>query len=120
MEIAILLLFGKVPTTTLLWRCIMPRGDGTGPMGGGAMTGRAAGRCAGFAAPGFANASGGRGMGIGRAFRQVGSFGMGRGRMTWAEPSAQNEKEMLKSQAKYLGDALDSISKRLSSLEAGK
>ena len=31
----------------------MPRGDGTGPMGMGPMTGRAAGFCAGYSAPGF-------------------------------------------------------------------
>ncbi|NLV49386.1 MAG: DUF5320 domain-containing protein, partial [Clostridiales bacterium] len=33
----------------------MPRGDGTGPMGMGRMTGRGAGYCAGFAAPGYSN-----------------------------------------------------------------
>jgi hypothetical protein len=33
----------------------MPRGDGTGPLGMGPMTGRAAGFCAGYAAPGFMN-----------------------------------------------------------------
>jgi hypothetical protein len=33
----------------------MPRGDGTGPMGMGQMTGRGAGYCAGFTAPGYAN-----------------------------------------------------------------
>jgi len=33
----------------------MPRGDGTGPMGMGPMTGRGAGFCAGFAVPGYAN-----------------------------------------------------------------
>lgn len=33
----------------------MPRGDGTGPTGMGPMTGRAAGYCAGYATPGFAN-----------------------------------------------------------------
>ena len=38
----------------------MPRGDGTGPAGMGPMTGRAAGYCAGFNAPGFANLSTGR------------------------------------------------------------
>jgi hypothetical protein len=61
----------------------MPRGDGTGPMGLGPMTGRAAGYCAGFSAPGFMNTYGygpgmgygfgmgyGRGMGFGRGFRR--------------------------------------------------
>lgn len=39
----------------------MPGGDGTGPVGRGPMTGRAAGYCAGYPAPGFANPSvGGR------------------------------------------------------------
>jgi len=33
----------------------MPWGDGTGPMGRGPMTGRAAGFCAGYAVPGYAN-----------------------------------------------------------------
>ncbi len=53
----------------------MPRGDGTGPAGMGPMTGRAAGYCAGYSAPGFANAIGGRG-GLGRG---RGGFGRGRG-----------------------------------------
>ncbi|MBN1458575.1 MAG: DUF5320 domain-containing protein [Armatimonadetes bacterium] len=42
----------------------MPRGDGTGPMGRGPMTGRAAGYCAGYAVPGFANPQGGRLYGL--------------------------------------------------------
>jgi hypothetical protein len=33
----------------------MPRGDGTGPMGLGPMTGRAAGYCAGYPVPGYMN-----------------------------------------------------------------
>ena len=45
----------------------MPRGDGTGPRGFGPMTGRAAGYCAGYSTPGFANSYGGR-MGMGLAF----------------------------------------------------
>jgi len=39
----------------------MPRGDGTGPAGMGPMTGRAAGYCAGYAAPGYMNPIPGRG-----------------------------------------------------------
>jgi hypothetical protein len=38
----------------------MPRGDRTGPAGMGPMTGRAAGYCAGYPAPGFMNPYGGR------------------------------------------------------------
>jgi len=43
----------------------MPGGDRTGPLGMGPMTGRAAGYCAGYSVPGFANALGGRGFGGG-------------------------------------------------------
>ena len=54
----------------------MPGGDGTGPGGMGPMTGRAAGYCAGYATPGFANPVGGFGGGAwGR--------GGGRGRRNW-------------------------------------
>jgi len=38
----------------------MPRGDGTGPMGMGAMTGRAAGKCTGSGTPGYAHREFGR------------------------------------------------------------
>jgi len=61
----------------------MPRGDGTGPMGMGPMTGRGAGYCAGFPSPGFMNPIGGRlglglGRGRGRAFSSYGYYGAGR------------------------------------------
>lgn len=58
----------------------MPRGDGTGPRGLGPMTGRAAGFCAGFDAPGYANnlprarLGLGRGFGRGRGFRRRQTF----------------------------------------------
>ncbi|MBD3310602.1 hypothetical protein GF351_05275 [Candidatus Woesearchaeota archaeon] len=52
----------------------MPAGDGTGPIGQGPMTGRAAGFCAGSDRPGYAN-SAPRG---GRFFRR-GFFGKGTG-----------------------------------------
>lgn len=63
----------------------MPRGDGTGPWGLGPMTGRAAGFCAGYPAPGFVNPIPGRGwFGLGRGGWPWGrgrgrGFGMGRG-----------------------------------------
>jgi len=50
----------------------MPFGDGTGPMGLGPMTGRAAGYCAGYGMPGYANPIPGRGF-----------WGWGRGRGFW-------------------------------------
>ncbi len=53
----------------------MPRGDGTGPMGGGAMTGRGLGVCGTGTVVRGANPAGGCGMGRGR-----GGSGMGLGR----------------------------------------
>jgi len=65
----------------------MPGGDGTGPMGMGPMTGRAAGFCAGYGVPGYMNPIPGR-WGLGaygygwraRAPFWGGWFGFGRGR----------------------------------------
>lgn len=56
----------------------MPGGDGTGPMGMGPMTGRAAGYCAGYGMPGYMN-------GAWRAMNPIPGrgFGMGRGRGFW-------------------------------------
>jgi hypothetical protein len=65
----------------------MPRGDRTGPMGMGPMTGRAAGLCAGYPGPGYMYPYGGgrlpyrgfgRGRGRGTGWRQ--GFGRGWGR----------------------------------------
>jgi hypothetical protein len=59
----------------------MPGGDGTGPLGMGPMTGRAAGYCAGYPAPGFMNPYVGWGRGFGRGLgRGRGFWGRGRGR----------------------------------------
>ncbi len=66
----------------------MPRGDGTGPMGFGSMTGRAAGYCAGYPAPGFANPAvgfGWRGRG-GRGGRGFGGRFWGAGCPGWVYP----------------------------------
>jgi hypothetical protein len=48
----------------LFWKEViqMPRGNGTGPLGFGPMTGRAAGYCAGYPAPGYMNPVGRRGF----------------------------------------------------------
>ncbi len=103
----------------------MPRGDGTGPMGMGPMTGRAAGYCAGYSVPGFMNPYGGRfGGGFGR--------GRGFGWRRWAGfPSAyqyplpygtgftqDQEIELLQNHAKILKDQLENIEKRISDLES--
>lgn len=59
----------------------MPRGNRTGPLGQGPMTGRAMGYCARFSNPGFMNPGPGfrRGFGFGRGFGQGLGFGRGRG-----------------------------------------
>jgi hypothetical protein len=63
----------------------MPRGDGTGPAGMGPMTGRGAGFCAGYHAPGFADAAPGRfffgrgGRGRRNRFHATGRAGWMRG-----------------------------------------
>ncbi|RLD18829.1 MAG: hypothetical protein DRI36_00450 [Caldiserica bacterium] len=67
----------------------MPWGDGTGPLGLGPMTGRAAGYCAGYPVPGYMNPIPGRGFwGWGRGWgwfgRGFGFWGRGRGwRWRW-------------------------------------
>ena len=67
----------------------MPRGDGTGPMGQGPMTGRAAGYCAGYSVPGYMNPIPGRGFFgwrggfYGRGGGRGAGRGGGRGRRNW-------------------------------------
>ena len=53
----------------------MPGGDGTGPSGMGARTGRALGYCAGYDSPGYVK---GPGRGMGRGFGAGIGFGYGR------------------------------------------
>jgi len=117
----------------------MPRGDGTGPMGMGPMTGRAAGYCAGYGVPGYANPGFGRGMGM--AWGRGGGFGMGmawrrgRGRgfgfapsfarpytapMPLAPPTRDQELDMLRSQADWLKEQMDAISQRIGELDQQK
>jgi len=122
----------------------MPGGDGTGPGGMGPMTGRAAGFCAGYSVPGYANPVGGRGMGMGFGRGRGGGFGRGRGfgwgRAGYGMPAyggavnpyaysgvpfaptvaPQQELDGLKGQAEYLEDALDGIKKRIEELEGQK
>ena len=115
----------------------MPRGDGTGPLGMGPMSGRTAGYCAGFGMPGYANPAPGRGFGKGFA-RGRGSQGGGRGWRHWfyatglprwarlggsampqQQPDRELERQALKGQADAMQSELDLIKKRLSEIEAG-
>ena len=117
----------------------MPRGDGTGPGGLGPMTGRAAGYCAGYSAPGFMNPYGGRsglGFGYGRGYGRGFGRGRGYGRGFWPaypypiaspmlygggfyQPAAEpkQEMEMLAEEAKALKEQLEAINKRITELE---
>lgn len=120
----------------------MPAGDGTGPRGRGPMTGRGAGFCSGYDAPGWANPMPGRGYGAawggrggGQRHRNVfyatgvpgwahagygpaweapqGVAGYGR----YAEPpSSEQETEFLRQQAEWLKQQLDAIGQRIEEL----
>jgi ribosomal protein L15 len=103
------------------------------------MTGRAAGYCAGFGMPGYANPIAGRGfgMGFGRG-RGFGGRGGGRGwrhmfyatgvpgwaRFGWggiapvAAPTPEVEKDFLEGQVEALQAQLDEVRKRLDELAA--
>jgi len=124
----------------------MPGGDRTGPRGMGERTGRAAGYCAGFGVPGYANPIPGRGFGMGfgiggGAWRR-GGRGRGWRNMFYATgqpgwmrfggcaapygypapyqaPNPEMEKQALKSQAEALQSEMDSIKKRLADIETG-
>ena len=121
----------------------MPGGDRTGPRGMGPMTGRRAGYCAGYEAPGFANPGPGRGYGMG--WGRGGSLGWGygrggggrgwrnrfyaTGRPFWARydygpawdygppPTEEQEMETLKREAEWLQGQLDAISQRIEEIE---
>jgi len=108
----------------------MPRGDGTGPMGMGARTGRAAGYCVGSEMPGYANPVPGRGfgMGFGRG-RGAGGRGPGAGGRGWRNMffatglpgwARFGGKQALKTRAEALQSELDFIKKRLEDIEEGK
>jgi len=115
----------------------MPRGDRTGPMGAGPMTGRGAGYCAGYGVPGYAYPMPGRGFGLGWG----GGWGRGRRWRHWqyatglpgwarfgpvpawgygpyAEPvTREQEIESLKAQAGWLEEQLQAVNRCLGELE---
>lgn len=114
----------------------MPRGDSTGPMGMGPMTGHQTGYCAGYNMPGFVNNAGmpGPGTGFGRGanfggrggrFRRRNRFFVtgvpGRAKFgsfaaSFQQANPETEKQALKSQAEYLQSELEAIKKRLEEL----
>jgi hypothetical protein len=106
----------------------MPFGDGTGPMGYGPMTGRAAGYCAGYTTPGYMNPIPGRGWG----FWGRGRGGRGFRRWAWDPwvytpypaypylPPPEQELDVLKNQAEQLKATLDEINARIEKLSKEK
>jgi hypothetical protein len=107
----------------------MPGGNGTGPAGSGPMTGRAAGFCAGYPVPGYANPVGRRGYwGRGRGMGRGRGFGRGFGWSGAAGPypanaslgpivTAGQELDGLKQQAEFMQDSLSQINERIEQLE---
>ncbi len=117
----------------------MPGGDGTGPLGFGPLTGRAAGYCAGYSVPGYANPYPRGGRGLGRAWGRGGGFGRGmawrRGFVAPPYPAqywgpfqgavgavdvevSEAEVRALKNHARMLKEELSDIEKRLKELES--
>jgi len=114
----------------------MPRGDRTGPMGMGPMTGRGLGLCSGSEAPGYANPAPGRGFGMGggRGRGMGGGGGRGRRNMFYAtgqpgwmrfgaypapyqNPDPEMEKQGLRNQAEALQSQLNMIKQRLDEID---
>ncbi|MCK4859463.1 MAG: DUF5320 domain-containing protein [Candidatus Omnitrophica bacterium] len=103
----------------------MPGGNGTGPTGRGPMTGRAAGYCAGYPAPGYANFIPRRGLrfGYGRGLSRGPGFGRGFGWYGADYPDAPNlapqqEADMLKEQAKAMQEEIKAVNQRITELES--
>jgi hypothetical protein len=111
----------------------MPRGDGTGPMGMGSMTGRGAGYCAGYANP--ACGYFGRGRGGGRGLRRMypatgfpvwGGYGYpGAAAPLNNDPemtrlAAQGEVNRLTQQIGAMEQALQKAKERLAGLDQGQ
>lgn len=106
----------------------MPFGDGTGPLGLGPMTGRAAGYCAGFGVPGYMNPYVG-GFGRGWFWRRAALYGYPfpyRAVPPAADPygvwtlTPEEEKQMLLEHTKMLEAQLTEMKKRLAELEKEK
>lgn len=106
----------------------MLRGDGTGRMGAGPMSGRRAGFCGGNPGPGYANpaASPGLGWGFqggGRGWRdEYGApapYGWARAGFGFgcALPTAEQETTVLKARAVWLEGELEAINKRIEEIQ---
>lgn len=100
----------------------MPRGDGTGPMGMGAMTGRGAGYCTDNVSNcgrGFGGGTGG-GRGYRRMFNITGVPGWPRNAYAVNNSKIYDEKTALKNQEEALETHLKLVKDRLNSLNEQK
>ena len=93
----------------------MPRRNGTGPMGAGAMTGRGLGLCTGANAVKYGAGLGMMGLGLGLACRRGFGRGFGRG-FAFNQTSSKTQKELLNEQKTMLQDRLEVIDKQLENL----
>jgi hypothetical protein len=102
----------------------MPGGDRTGPLGAGPMTGRGAGYCGGYDAPGYANP--GTRLGLRRGFRGGGHGWRQRyyatGLPRWARGgytpwTPEQESVALKTYAERLQSQLDAINKHIEEIK---
>ena len=84
----------------------MPRRDGTGPLGQGAMTGRGMGLCSGINNYGSGLGIGracGRGMGVGRG------FGFNQVETRTQKELLEDQRDALKSRLKLIDEELDNL-----------
>jgi len=95
----------------------MPYFDGTGPLGGGPMTGRGLGPCG----TGFAwRRGGGYGRGFGRGFGWHYQDPWATDRYSYSQPSRKEETEILKDDAEALREELSAIEARIKELKEAK
>lgn len=95
----------------------MPRNDGTGPVGAGAMTGKGLGSCSGVNAS-IPGAGFGWGAGLGFGYRRGFGRGFGRGYNGYVinQDSPKTQKELLEQQKTILQSRLEVIDQELDNL----
>lgn len=104
----------------------MPRGDGTGPVGAGPMSGRGAGLCSGYRGAGLGGGAPwcGMGRGLGRGARRGlagGGFGWraAAGQIPVAPLTPAEQGRVLKEEKAFLERRLEAVEGRLKELDDG-
>ncbi|MCK9479461.1 MAG: DUF5320 domain-containing protein [Firmicutes bacterium] len=91
----------------------MPRGDGTGPMGAGPLTGRGFGVCKGARVLGRVGLGAGLCLGLARGL----GFGRGLGRgFGFNQTSGETQKELLQQQKEILQNQIKAVNEQLENL----